>query len=698
MKSNDHKYTNRLIHETSPYLLQHAHNPVEWFPWGKDAFRKANTEQKPIFLSIGYSSCHWCHVMEKESFENPNVADYLNRHFVSIKVDREERPDIDRIYMDAVVGMTGSGGWPLTVFLTPDRKPFYGGTYFPPDNGYGRPGFLAVLQNVQQLWEIRKRDVLEFSYQITEAISRQSNTDSVDRLPSNALSILSDQLAREFDSEYGGFGVAPKFPPSSAVSMLFRQYHYTSGKIWLSMAETSLRAMAHGGIYDHLGGGFHRYATDHRWLAPHFEKMLYDNAQLAVVYYQAYQITHDRFYRQIADHTLDYVLRDMTDSTGGFHSSEDADSEGIEGKFYLWSVEEISNIFDSETSELVQEYYGVTQKGNFENGNSILHIPVPIRQFAKNKALSESKFKATMDQARNELLAVRTGRIRPRKDDKIITSWNGLMIRAFCKGYQTTGNRNYVNAAIRSVDFILSSMRNKKGELFRIYRAGETKIPGFIDDYAFLICGLIDLYESTFDLKWLEAAEELAQLMIKLFWDDQNAGFFFHSNSDQTVINRTKEYHDKALPSGNAVAVQDLIRLSVLLNRQDYRQKAHRTLLFLSAQCYQSPRGYEETVAAIESFLHIPPEILIVGSATAKDTQKLINIVYKQYIPDRVITLLDPESPYAKIHEKKIPLFKGKTMLNGNATAYVCQDESCFIPVYEPEHFRQQITSMKPAD
>ena len=698
MQPNNQKFTNRLIQETSPYLLQHAHNPVDWFPWGDEAFEKASVEHKPIFLSIGYSSCHWCHVMEKESFENLAVAEYLNQHFVSIKVDREERPDIDRIYMDAVVGMTGSGGWPLSVFLTPDRKPFYGGTYFPPVEAFGRPGFLSLLQNIQQVWETRKHDVLESADQITESISRQVSTNGADSLASNALRILTDQLAREFDSEFGGFIRAPKFPPSSEVSLLLRQNHHNENKQLLSMAEATLRAMAQGGMYDQLGGGFHRYSTDIKWLVPHFEKMLYDNAQLAVVYYEAYQITNDRFYRQIADQTLDYVLRDLTDSNGGFHSSEDADSEGEEGIFYVWTPNEITEILNPETSELVQEYYGVTEQGNFENGTSILHIPVPLEQFAKNKALSESHINATMNQARYELLAIRAGRIRPGKDDKIIASWNGLMIRAFCKGYQITGNRNYLYAAVGSADFILSSMRNKQGELFRIYRAGEAKVPGFIDDYAFVIAGLIDLYESTFDWKWLEAADDLTHSMMELFWDNENAGFYFHSGKDQSVINRTKEYHDKALPSGNAVAVQDLLRLAVLLNRDEYRQNAHRTLLALSMQCSQSPRGYEETVVGLEFLLHTPPEIAIVGSADAADTRQLIDIAYTQYLPDRIIALLDPISPQAESYQKKIPLLKGKTTLNGTATVYVCHNYSCNLPVAEPENFLQQITSVIHAD
>ncbi len=426
--------------------------------------------------------------------------------------------------------------------------------------------------------------------------------------------------------------------------------------------------------------------------------MLYDNAQLAVVYYEAYQITNDRFYRQIADQTLDYVLRDLTDSTGGFHSSEDADSEGDEGKFYLWTSNEIAETLDPETSELVQEYYGVTRRGNFENGTSILHVPVPLGDFTKNKALSESQVNATMNQARYELLAVRAGRIRPGKDDKIIASWNGLMIRAFCKGYQITGNRNYLDAAVGSANFILSSMRNEQGELFRIYRASEAKVPGFIDDYAFVVASLIDLYESTFDWKWLEASDDLTQSMIELFWDDEDAGFYFHSGKDQSIINRTKEYQDKALPSGNAIAIQDLLRLAVLLNRNEYRQKAYRTLLTLSKQCGQSPRGFEETVTGSEFFLHTPPEIAIVGSADAQDTRQLIDIAHTQYLPDRVIALLDPESPQAESYQKKIPLLKGKTTLNGTATVYVCQNYTCNLPVAKPADFQQQITSVIHAD
>ena len=698
MIADVHTTSNRLIEETSPYLLQHAYNPVNWYPWGDDAFEKAEKEDKPIFLSIGYSSCHWCHVMEKESFEDDDVADYLNQHFVSIKVDREERPDIDRIYMDAVVGMTGHGGWPLSVFLTPDRNPFYGGTYFPPDNRYGRPGFMTLLQNIQQLWSTRKSEVVNSAEQILEAISAQIVSEPADSLASDALQRLADQLSREFDEKHGGFSSAPKFPPSSELRLLLRQYHYTKNKQLLNMAEKTLTAMAQGGMYDQLGGGFHRYSTDDEWLVPHFEKMLYDNAQLAVVYYEAYQITRKRFYLRIANETLDYVLKEMVDSGGGFYSAEDADSEGEEGKYYAWTPGEIESVLGPETAAQVIEYYGVTTKGNFEGGKSILHLPISHNAFVRSNELSKPEWTKVLEEARRALLVERKKRVAPGKDDKIIAGWNGLMMSAFCRGYQITGNRQYLMAAKRNAEFLLTSMRNDDGELLRSFRKDQARIGAFIDDYAFVIGGLIDLYESTFTWRWLEAADELAGVMIRLFWDDEDAGFFFHNGKDKTVVNRTKQLHDMALPSGNAIAIQDLQRLAVFLDNGRYGEKAHRALLVLSGRIQQAPRGYEETVAAIDFFLHPPPEIGIVGALDSADGRALVRAAYTKYLPDRVIALMDPGSNHGGSIEKNIPLLTGRKNINGKATVYVCQNYACKLPVTNPKDLSDLITKFYSGD
>ena len=675
----EHAHTNRLSGETSPYLQQHAHNPVDWFPWSDEAFEKARREGKPIFLSIGYSSCHWCHVMERESFENEQIAAYLNEHFVSIKVDREERPDIDRIYMDAVYSMTGSGGWPLSVFLTPERKPFFGGTYFPPEDRYGRPGFLTVLENVQHVWLTKRDDVSDTAEQIADAISKENTAAPSDSLAGNVLRTLSSQLSSAFDKKYGGFGMAPKFPPSSALSLLLRQYFYTEDKSFLAMAEKTLRSMARGGMYDQIGGGFHRYSTDARWLVPHFEKMLYDNAQLAIVYYEAFQTTGDSFYRRVADETLSYVLRDMTDSTGGFHSAEDADSEGEEGKFYVWTPEEISAVLKPDLVSLATAYYNITDKGIFEGGTSIAHVAISDEEFADANGLSEAQWNAKLQIIRASLLAERSNRVRPLKDDKILVAWNGLMMSAFCKGYQVTGNQNYLHAAKKAAEFILTSMRSEDGGLLRSYRSGQAKIAAFIDDYAFFTTGLIDLYESDFDRKWLAAAEELSQEMTALFWDEDNAAFFFHSGHDETVLNRTKMFHDGAIPSGNAVAIQTVERLAVLLGKEAYREKAYRALLSISGRLDKSPRGFEQSTAAMDFFVHPPPEIAIVGHADASDTKALIHIAHTTYLPARVVAWREPDSPMS------LPLLDGKTMFDGKATAYVCQNYTCKAPVTKPD-------------
>jgi uncharacterized protein YyaL (SSP411 family) len=497
-KTKKHKYTNRLADETSPYLLQHAHNPVDWYPWSKEAFEIARKLDKPIFLSIGYSTCHWCHVMERESFENEHIAKIMNEHFVSIKVDREQRPDVDDVYMTAVRMMTGSGGWPLSVFLTPDGKPFYGGTYFPPKDMYGRPGFDSLLLAIADAWKNKRADLLESADKISSILQQSSEEPGKEALSTDTLNKSYLHLTRIFDSIYGGFGSAPKFPQPTNLSMLLSYWHRTGDKVALAMVETTLEAMAKGGMYDHLGGGFHRYSTDSRWLVPHFEKMLYDQALLSKVYVQAYQVTGKEDYARVAREIFDYIMRDMTDSKGGFYSAEDADSEGKEGLFYVWELKEIDEVLGMKNARIFNEYYGVTRKGNFEDNKSILNVKKSVEELAKQFKQGPKAIETVLAQGCSTLLEHRSKRIRPHRDDKVIAGWNGLMISALAYGGAALDDKKYINAATRAADFTLTTLR-RDARLMRYYRAGKVIDLAYLDDYAFVIMGLLDLYEATFD-------------------------------------------------------------------------------------------------------------------------------------------------------------------------------------------------------
>ena len=579
------RHTNRLAGETSPYLLQHAHNPVDWYPWGTEALERAKKENKPIFVSIGYSACHWCHVMERESFEDTETAEILNRHFIAVKIDREERPDLDEIYMTSVQMITGRGGWPLSVFLTPDLKPFYGGTYFPPQSVQGMPAFKTVLNRMAELWRDRRDGVTHNAEQMLLALRDSASVEPSDSgLPDRSVPLrAAAELGREFDPRWGGFGGPPKFPPSAAIALLLRQYSHTGEKSLLEMATVTLDRMAFGGMYDQLGGGFHRYSVDAHWLVPHFEKMLYDNALLSRAYLEAWQATNKELYRRVAAETLDYVLRDMTDAAGGFHSAEDADSEGEEGKFYVWTEDEIEALLGQEDGALFSRYYGVSKAGNFE-GRNILHVPLdpPVPPGGEN--VSREQARTRLEPLRRKLLARREKRVRPGKDDKVLAAWNGMMISALARGYQVTGDDRYLKAATRAADFVLSRMV-RDGVLMRTYRGlggpdgrGTAKLPGYLDDYAEVAGGLIDLYEAGFDRRWLQAADELADKMLADFWDQENGGFFYTSAAHKNLLVRTKPFYDGAVPSGNATATLVLLRLSRLLDNRDYWSKAEKVL------------------------------------------------------------------------------------------------------------------------
>ena len=666
--------TNHLAGALSPYLLQHAHNPVDWYPWGAEALARAKQEDKPIFLSIGYSACHWCHVMERESFEDPALAAVLNKYFVCIKVDREERPDLDELYMTAVQILNGSGGWPLSVFLTPDLKPFFGGTYFPPTARQGQPGFRDILNRIAFLWAQQRDKLAQSAEQIAQAV-RTNATESAggDALPERQLpAAAARDLAATFDTRHGGFGPAPKFPPVTALDLLLRDYARTKSAAVLGQVTVTLDHMAAGGLHDQLGGGFHRYSTDERWLVPHFEKMLYDNAQLAALYLAAWQITGQPRYRAVVGDTLDYVLREMTAPEGGFYSSQDADSEGHEGLYYVWTAAEIEKALGAEDARLFEQVYGVTPEGNFE-GRNILTGPREV-------AGSATK----LDPMRVRLLALRAQRVPPARDEKVLVGWNALTISALAKAARVLEEPRYTAAAEKAADFILTQMR-RDGELLHASRAGRTGESAFLDDYALLANALLDLYETTLDPRRLDAANELAQRMLKEFGDEKAGGLFLTSKAHTELLARTKPAFDGQEPAPNAAAARVLWRLGRVLDRADYMREAERILQAFAPAMQQMPRGFLGMLAVVDDFYNPGPEIAIVGAPEAPATRALWHEVYRHYLPGSVLAGFDPAQTNLAELAKKIPLLAGRTQLDQHPTAYVCRNYSCQNPVTTPE-------------
>jgi uncharacterized protein YyaL (SSP411 family) len=613
--ATEEKYVNKLIHETSPYLLQHAHNPVDWYPWGDEAFEKARKEQKPIFLSIGYSACHWCHVMERESFENEKIAEIMNREFICVKVDREEHPDVDEIYMSAVQMMTGSGGWPLSVFLTPDLKPFFGGTYFPPDDKFGRPGFEKILLSIALSWKERNEDVAKAAESMTEALLRKPTWVDGD-IDSDVLAESAESLVYAFDQKWGGFGNAPKFPPTGSIALLMRQYRHSGSEKLLNMATLTLDKMAYGGMYDQLGGGFHRYSVDRTWLVPHFEKMLYDNALLSWVYLEAFQLTKKPIYKKVASETLDFVINEMTDESGGFHSAQDADSEGVEGKYYVWSRSEIMEILGADGGSFFCDYYGVTEGGNFE-GENILFVPSETEDFARDEKKTAEKVEQKLDGLKKKLIAVRVKRVHPGQDYKVLTSWNGLMISSFAKGYQVLGDERYLVAAENAAKFISKDMI-QDGALLHVYSKGKGKLPGYLDDYANVANAFIDLYETTFDIRWLDESERLTEKMIELFKDSDGPGFYFTADSHKHLLRRTKPFFDGSTPAGNSMATLVLLRLARLTDNSDYYDMAETVLKTVVPRAGRQPRGIGHLLRALDFYMSSPVEIAIAAKRDGK--------------------------------------------------------------------------------
>src|SRR3989338_5344081 len=632
---------NHLIQEKSPYLQQHAYNPVDWYPWCEEAFQKALRENKPVFLSIGYSTCHWCHVMEYESFEDEDVAKILNEYFVSIKVDREERPDIDNIYMTVCQAMTGSGGWPLNLFLTPERKPFYAGTYFPKTERYGNPGFIAILKQISNLWKTNKESVLTSSEQVVKILQTVPEATTSATLTQDTLKHAYEQLTGNYDSIYGGFGTSPKFPTPHNYTFLLRWWNRSNDPTALEIVEKTLDRMGRGGIYDQLGGGFHRYATDEYWLVPHFEKMLYDQALLAMAYIEAHQATGKPLFADTAKGIFTYVQRDMTSQEGGFYSAEDADSEGVEGKFYVWMPDEIIKTLGEKDGKVFCDFYDVSKEGNFEEKN-ILHVDKEINAFAKLEGVKLEDLQEMLGKARAKLFTVREKRIRPHKDDKILTSWNGLMITAMAKGAQALNEPKYAQAAVRAADFISNTLRLKDGSLLKRYRLGEAAIPGHLDDYAYFVWGLIDIYETTFEVKYLKIALELNKLMIDDFRDEKGGGFFFSGKRNEQLIAQTKEIYDGATPSGNSVALMNILRLSRMTGNLDLTNISGQIMRTFAETVNNYPSRYTQFLCALDFALGPTKEIVIAGEPGSDDTKKILKETRRRFLPGKVV-ILHPE-------------------------------------------------------
>jgi uncharacterized protein YyaL (SSP411 family) len=667
--------TNRLAHETSPYLLQHADNPVEWYPWGEEALGRARRENRPILLSIGYAACHWCHVMAHESFEDPDTAALMNQHFVNIKVDREERPDLDSIYMNATVAMTGQGGWPMTVFLTPDGAPFFAGTYFPRFPRYGMPSFRQLLTSIARTWETQQEEAIKHGREVSQVLGQgltlEGQEGSLDeRLLQQALS----SIERAFDPGKGGFGRAPKFPQPMTIEFLLRLHLRDGNQQALHMAEHTLEMMARGGMYDQLGGGFARYSTDNDWLVPHFEKMLYDNALLTRAYLHAWQLTGRPLYRRIVEETLDFVLRDMRHDTGGFYSSYDADSEGEEGKFYVWTADEIRQHLGGEVDAFLA-YYDVTPGGNWES-HTILNVVGDVDD--------ADRFAA----ARQKLLAIREKRIWPGLDDKVLTAWNGLMLAVFAEAGRALNRPDYTQAAVQNAEFLYNHLRQENGRLLRTWKAGsEGKYNAYLEDYAYLADGLLALYQTTFDLRWYTWAYELAETMLAHFYDGENGGFYDTSDDHEALIHRPKDVQDNATPSGNAMAAHVLLQLSLYTGNGRYWDVAEQATSALYQAMAQYATGFAQWLNAAALILGEPREIAIAGDPAAPDTQALLDVAFAGYRPNQVIAVGLPTSDAARL----IPLLDERPMRDNKATAYVCRRFACQTPVTEPAALAAQL-------
>ncbi len=665
---------NRLARETSPYLLQHANNPVDWYAWGDEALARARREDKPILLSIGYAACHWCHVMERESFENAEIAAQMNESFVCIKVDREERPDLDDIYMSATVAMSGSGGWPMTVFLTPEQQPFFAGTYFPPVDRFGRPGFRTVLQKLTELWRAERSAVLDQAKELTEHVRKLSGPGESGALRLDSQRDAVAQLAQSYDSRYGGFGKAPKFPPAQSLELMLRYWRRTGDDASLEMLRGTLDGMKAGGMYDQLGGGFARYSTDERWHVPHFEKMLYDNAQLAKVYTEAFQLTREPEYAKIAQETLDYVLREMQSSEGGYYSATDADSENVEGKFFVWEPHEVEELLGNEDAERFCEYYDVTAQGNWE-GLSVLRVQRSREDVASELNISVGELAASLTRARAVLYQARSKRIPPLLDDKVLVAWNGLMIEACANAARVFPQRGYAESASRAAAFLLERLARPDGGLFRTYRAQKAHLSAYLEDYAYLAQGLVSLFEATGNERWLKEAERLAERLMRDFGDADGGPFYQTAHDHEALIARVRDGHDGALPNANGIAAHAIARLARHLGRPQWEERARQALRGYARSVERLPRAFGSTLNALDFISEASLELVLVGDATTPGYPALAAKIAEAYLPNRI------EVRLAGGATSSSPLGQGKRLLEGQATLYVCRNFACEAPV-----------------
>lgn len=694
---------NKLISEKSPYLLQHAHNPVDWHPWNEETFALAKKEDKPIFLSVGYSTCYWCHVMEREVFENEDIAKLMNQYFINIKVDREERPDVDRVYMTALQAMTGSGGWPMSMFLTPDLKPFYGATYIPPRAKYGRAGFEDVITQINEVWTNKKNEVLDSGDKITsrlqEAINDRITSGGEISLSNDILKNAFEQIKKIYDEEYGGFGTGNKFPRPVVYNFLLDYYYHTKDFDSLDMVTYTLKKMYEGGMYDHLTGGFHRYSVDNFWRVPHFEKMLYDQAQLIVTYLNTYLVTSNKFFLFVAEDTAYYVIENLMHPGGGFYSAEDAESavdaekpqEKEEGAYYLWTKDEIQKIIGKEESEIFDFYFGILQNGNtvndphevFRNKN-LLYIANDIYETAKNFGKTPEEIAEIIDNSRSKLLAERVKRPRPHLDDKILTSWNGLMIGALAKIYSATGNEVFLNAAVKAVDLITDKLYKDKNLLHR-YRDGEAKYNGTLDDYAYLIEGLLNMYEATFDIKYLNLSIELNNITLDKFYDNENGGFYDVVDDAADVIIKTKDIYDGAEPAGNSIQIMNLLRLGYMTDNKELILKAEKSLQLFSGDLTKMSFSSPQMLCALSFLLHSPREIIFSGNRSADDFKNMKKVADEIYIPNKVELYADDEL-------KKISGFISNIVKDNGEKVYVCENYQCNLPVDNAHELKNLLT------
>ena len=680
---------NRLIHETSPYLLQHAHNPVNWYPWGEEALSQAKEKNKPILLSVGYSACHWCHVMERESFENQTIADLMNRYFINIKVDREERPDIDEIYMQATTAMNqGHGGWPMTVFLTPDQEPIFAGTYFPPTDKWGRPGFGTILTNIGESWEKDQDTIVQQASRFTGRLRTALQPSSPLAVGESHIEAAIQQFARDFDARYGGFGRAPKFPPATSLSFLLRQYHWTKHETILTMVTKTLDGMASGGMYDHIGGGFARYSTDDEWLVPHFEKMLYDNALLARTYVEAFQVTGNTRYRKVATETLDYILREMTSPEGGFYSATDADSEGVEGKFFVWTPDQIREVITEEQDAArFCTYYDITEEGNWEH-TSIPRTPKSLQVIAGRLNCTPEELQETIDRVRPHIYQARLNRVPPGLDDKIITAWNGMMIGTMAEAGRVFNHQPYVDGAVQAAEFLMTTLSRPDSRLWRTYRAGKAHLNACLEDYAYAAEAMLEVYEATGEERFLHEANSLAERILEDFQDTEHGGFFTTAADHETLIMRGRDGADGATPSGNAVAASVLARLSFHHGREDFRDAATNAIRAYGQQIGQIPRAFPKSLMVVDLLLRGPLEIGLVGHPTDPQYEELRTAMNTCFLPYRILAYRQDLEV-----EPSHPLLIGKTLVEGKAALFICKNFTCQAPILAPEAVPQALNN-----